>query len=101
MATFSREINTAPSLGACVMAWFQEGAVFIWFLAGRWADVSCDPGSAQAGAGGSLGAVAACAVPALGLCQQHRTALTVTRWAGEQIPASKENLEALFLEVCV
>lgn len=41
MATFSREINTAPSLGACVMARFQEGAVFIWFLAGGCADVFC------------------------------------------------------------
>lgn len=39
MATFSREINTAPSLGACVMARFQEGAVFTWVLAGGWADV--------------------------------------------------------------
>lgn len=33
MATFSRGINIAPSLGACVMAWFQEGDDFIWILA--------------------------------------------------------------------
>lgn len=42
MATFSVEINIAPSLCACVMAWFQEGDVSIWVLARGWADVLCD-----------------------------------------------------------
>lgn len=46
MATFNREINIASSLGACVMAGFQEGDVFIWVLAGGWTDVFCDLGAA-------------------------------------------------------
>lgn len=79
MATFSREINIAPSLGACVMAGFQEGDVFIWILAGGWTDVFCDLGAAVSQAAGHGGCVCR-ASPGHGfgsvpLCQQHHTAL--------------------------
>lgn len=44
MTTFSREINVPPRLGACVMAWFGQGGVFMWILAQECADDFCDLG---------------------------------------------------------
>lgn len=44
MTTFSREINVPPSLGACVMACFGQGSVFIWILAWGGPDDFCDLG---------------------------------------------------------
>lgn len=39
IATFSREINVPPSLGACVTTWFRLCGFFIRVLAQGWAQM--------------------------------------------------------------
>lgn len=111
MTTFSRERNVPPSLGACVMAWFRQGGIFIWILARGWADDFCDqaikvPKLELAGRWMrrlptlqlSWAWFWASAMPSTALRQCCRSRVGL---GGKSLKASKENFSGLFLEVWV